>query len=991
MDQGVQIGVLGPIEVTRGGAAAPITSHKQCLLLVGLLVRPNPVSTDALVDVIWGEKPPASARSTLKTHVSNLRAALDPGTGTPVVVGHRNAYELVLDDEQVDAWRFEAIATRASSTARELRRALELWRGPALGDVRDESFAQAEAARLDELRLATVERCIDEELAQGRHAELVGELEVLTTSHPLRERLWGQRMRALYGAGRQAEALRACATLRATLREELGIDPSLEIQNLERRILNQDEEFSARQQARVSLSAQGIPTPVHEVIGREEELARLGALATHRLVVLTGAGGIGKTTLAFRAARRFEHRYADRSVVVDLAAAFDAQAVAAAFARAVSAPPTDDRTELVDHVSSWLAPRELLLVVDNCEHVLGAAADVVERILAAAPDVAVLATSREPLGIVGEIDHSVAPLPAPQETCDAADWKRWPALRLFAERACAARPSFNPDGSNVGAAARICTALDGLPLAIELAAARVAHLSPAQIAERLDDRFALLTAPGRRLERHQTLRGAVDWSYDLLDPDEQRLFARLAVFVGEFALEAVEGICAGDGNASRPIPVLDILGSLVRKSLVVAVDRGDVVRYRLLETLREYAGERLRQSGEWSTIRRRHCDWYLEWAESVPIDQAAWSTHVAMQFRREQANLRAALEAGVEDDRPEFVARLLAGTFSLWRQWGGSEIADCRRWLDFVFGREVEVDDTSVSACHMLAAFVARMTRVGEAVEEAVHATRAIERAPHPGWAACGYSTRAHCNGAFASQFGGRHVEDALRDVEAARALLPSLPRAWRIPVTWDLTLVYINLERFDDCRELATAVINDLDTLDPEYTVEELAVRAHLAIVLHLQGSLETASRAAAPAVEAIETDRLVGGWMTVQPRMGLALALAGAGAAEIERARRLAREALPRSATMTTSSNVSDFVITLAAIAGLEGDWERAATLFGAARRMGVGQPSPFRSPPGWAVYHHYNERTKTELGEETSRLAWKAGYEMTFEEAVALAVGV
>ena len=408
-----------------------------------------------------------------------------------------------------------------------------MWRGPPLSDLAFESFAQGEIARLEELRLAALERRFERDLADGRHADLIGQLTAALREHPLRERFTAQLMLALYRAGRQADALAAFQDARSRLVEELGLEPGEELKALQRRILEHDPALDLATRARRRTS---LPASPSSFVGRRRELEHLRELLQRRgprLLTLTGAGGTGKTRLALEIARRLEDGFADGACFVPLAAVGDGELVAPAIAQALGVRPGPGQS-IAEALKAFVRERDLLLILDNFEHLLDAA-PIVSELLAAAPELTVLATSRTYLNLYGESEYAVPPLGLEVE-----------AISLFAERARAARTDFAPTDGNAAAIAAICARLDGLPLAIELAAARIRTLSPAEILARLERRLELLTGGPRDVHaRQRTLRDTLRWSYDLLPAREQRLFARLGVFAGGWSARAADAVCGG--------------------------------------------------------------------------------------------------------------------------------------------------------------------------------------------------------------------------------------------------------------------------------------------------------------------------------------------------------------------------------------------------------------------------------------------------------------
>ncbi|HEX2781944.1 MAG TPA: BTAD domain-containing putative transcriptional regulator, partial [Ilumatobacteraceae bacterium] len=546
-----------------------------------------------------------------------------------------------------------------------------LWRGNALAEFVYEDFALAEVSRLSELRLAAVEERLDIELQLGRHRGVIGELEALVSAHALRERPRGLLMIALYRAGRQADALRTFQEGRHVLGEELGLDPGPELRRLEAAILAQDPSLDApttaagRGTAPWTEHRSTIPGSLTPLVGRDEEFRDLTRLFKEtRFITLVGPGGVGKTRLALEVARDQSEFLTYGACLVELAHVGDPAGVRAAIASALDLPDPSRLTEMI-------GKRDLLIVLDNCEHVIDTAAEVAEDLLRRCPELRLLATSREGLRVGGETIWAVPPL--------ATD----DAVQLFVARAQAAGAPLALSADLHAAVSEICVRLDGLPLAIELAAARTRAFPIHQISSRLNDRFRLLTGGSRTaLPRQQTLRAVVDWSYELLFDDEQRVFERLSVFPGGCDLATAEAVCADDTLDAADLA--DIIHTLVDKSLVIAVPTGDELRFTQLQTLAQYGREKLAERGDSERIRDAMAAHYGRLcAGSAPAfigdDQRAWLTAVD----REQDNLRGALEWAVANDDAE-TALTIAGGVS-WPHWLAGTAVEGKRWLDDAF------------------------------------------------------------------------------------------------------------------------------------------------------------------------------------------------------------------------------------------------------------------------------------------------------------------
>jgi predicted ATPase/DNA-binding SARP family transcriptional activator len=680
----IEFRVLGPIEAVRDGAPVPLGGPRQRALLGLLLVAaPRAVAVDILADELWRGEPPDAAAATIRAYVSKLRAAL--GAGGPITSGPAG-YALDVGPDQLDAARFERLANEGHDALRRgaptraatrLRASLELWRGPPFAGVSDEGALRLEAQRLEDVRLAALEDRIEADLGLGRHAELVDDLEVLVHDHPYRERLWRLLMLALYRAERQTDALAAYRRARTRLDDDLGLEPGEELQQLEQSILRHEVPVVHPPEERHNL-----PASVSSFIGRETELADIERLlGTRRLLTLSGVGGVGKTRLALEAARRARADSPDGVFLADLSAIADPVLVDRQIATALDIREQPDAS-LAEQLRERLRDADLLLVLDNCEHLRAACAEITGSLLASCPGLRVLATSREALGVAGEVEYPVSPLPVPPATADLEALRSSEAVRLFLARASEAQPRRSDDPGAFETAARICRDLDGLPLAIELAAARTKALSLEDIASRLDDRFQFLVS-WRRLSpaRHRTLRAAMDWSYELLSQDERSLLDRLSVFAGGFTLDAAAAVAVQRLDA----PAVDLVGRLVDASLVVPEERDGGMRYRLLETVRQYAAERLEERGETAVVRRAHSDHYLALAETVPTRGAAQSRGLR-QLDVEIDNLRSALELAGASGDVETELRFVACLWPYWHVRG--HLAEGRARLEDAIGRD---------------------------------------------------------------------------------------------------------------------------------------------------------------------------------------------------------------------------------------------------------------------------------------------------------------
>src|SRR5512132_1527143 len=552
--------ILGPLEVRdQAGNPIPIPGGRERALLAALLVHAGEViSVDRLIEDLWGQQPPVHATNALQAVVSRVRRALGPA-GQELLVTRAPGYVLAVEPDQLDAHRFEQLVAEgrrlaergAPGAGARFAQALALWQGPALADFAYQDFAQTEIARLEEARLAAQEDWIEAQLADGHHAQLVGELEQLVAANPLRERLRAQLMLALYRSGRQADALALYRQGRAVLDEELGLGPSPTLRQLEQASSTQDPTLTVAGRPG-SARRHNLPARLTSFVGRAGEQQQLGELlGQHRLVTLTGPGGVGKSSLAVEVGASLVDVQPAGVWLIELATLGDASALEEAMAatlgvRDAPRPGTVGAAgSISQRLTDFLCANELLLILDNCEHLVEPCARLAETLLRSAPGLRILATSRAALGIPGEAVWPTPPLQLPQATTPAELLPACDALRLFGERAAAACPGFALDREAAPVVAGICRRLDGLPLAIELAAARVRTLPLAELAVRLQNRFRLLTGGGRTaVARHRTLRATVEWSYGLLGERERLLFDRLSVFCGGWSLEAAEEVCS---------------------------------------------------------------------------------------------------------------------------------------------------------------------------------------------------------------------------------------------------------------------------------------------------------------------------------------------------------------------------------------------------------------------------------------------------------------
>jgi predicted ATPase/DNA-binding SARP family transcriptional activator len=749
----VRIGLLGAFDAwDDAGQPVQISGTRLRTLLTRLaLDQGHLVTTQSLVDAIWGERPPPGAGNALHSLVSRLRRAL-PSGDVVTVESLPGGYRLSAAGETTDVAEFERLAAEgrscreagnAGAAADRFAGALALWRGDPLADLADAPFAGPTIARLTELRLRTVAEHAELALAAvraGDHAigraggQLVADLQELALAHPLDERLAGLYLRALNADGRPAEALAAFEDLRRALAETLGTDPSPALRDLHTAILRGLPEpagsTAASPTPATSTTPTNLPAPATSFVGRERDLAQVRELlAGARLVTLVGPGGVGKTRLAAEVAAGWQAP--DGVWLAELAGITDPAEVFAAVCATLGLRPA------AEELASQLAGRQMLIVLDNCEHLLDACARLAHDLLGGCPAVRILATSREPLTTPGERVYPVAPLPVPPPAVGLGEAMDSPALRLFADRAAAAVFGFRLTAENLPAVAEICRRLDGLPLAIELACARLRTLPATELAARLDDRFRLLTGGSRAaLPRHQTLIAVVGWSWDLLTDAERTLARRLAVFAGGATPEAAEAVCADE--SLQPGAVVGLLGALADKSFAELRHAPDAPpRYRMLDTIRAYAEAALDEAGESGRLRRAHAAYFLGRAEAADSELrgSGQLAHLAW-LRAEPDNLRAALRYAVGYADAETAVRLVAALGWYWTMSGNH--AEAAGWLRETLALP-GADDAGRAPRNTLATAFAHdamhhlaIQDFGRGQRSAVRAAELAGDAPHP-------------------------------------------------------------------------------------------------------------------------------------------------------------------------------------------------------------------------------------------------------------------
>ena len=963
--------ILGPLEVHEAGRAIPIAEGRERALLAILLVHANePVSTDELIEELWGEHAPAAPRKGVQIQVSRLRKSF--GDCSTRVVTRPNGYLLHVEPGELDLDRCERLAQEGREAlasdnpgraADQLREALALWRGSSLADFAFDSFAQAEIGRLSELRLALLEDRIDADLGCGRHAELVGELETLIGEQPLRERLRRQLVLALYRSGRQAEALEAYQAARAMLDEELGLDPTPALRELEQAILTHDAGLQAPAAPAPLVSR--MPSPPTPTIGRDDDRDAIEELfhrADQRLVTLTGPGGVGKTRLAIDVARRLEPLYPDGAWLVSLAATAQGEHVPSAIAQALDVTPVRGESAMAA-CERFLGPKRGILVLDNFEHVLSAAS-LVSDLLIACPGLRVLATSREALQLQAEHRYAVSSLQvpedgAPEEVAQAT------AGALFVERAKTRDRAFKLTAANAEAVASVCRRVDGLPLALELAAARMTVLGPEELDARLAGAMdALGSGPRDAPARQRTLRATLEWSHRLLSAPEAAAFASFAAFAGGATVEAAEEVTGAD---------LEVLEGLVEKNLLLR-ESGRVL---MLETVRTYAGELLERDDRSSEVRLRHCRHFVAFAETAtPHLRTHSEPEWMLRLDAETDNFRAALDWALREGQPALAVRLAGRLRAYWEFRGAS--VEGGRWLRAA----IEAANDEVPLEDLARAFRAEVVMLEEqgswydaGGSKAVVRSTASE--------ALALSRRAGDPAGIADALLHLRGFDTSDDPERGRALaqeaLPYARKAGDERLIADaLSLRALSFRIVDVDAEIAEIAalyrkVGDVHGLASLYN--------NASYVAITQGSYE---RAAAYLDETFLAVERTGEPLRLMLALGN-LGLASLFMADLESAEARFAEEIRLCCEHGLSWLASEGIAGLAAVAVRQGEVERAARLLGAAESLA----NVVKDTAGIRLEQEFFLPARARIGETRWRAAYADGAALSFDEAVSLAL--
>ena len=997
----LRVRLLGPFQVWRVGLLRQprdwIDRKVQALFKILVAERGRTYSRDELLEFLWPDLSPKQGLNNLHVRVSQLRQLLEPRLRRGQ--GRKSAYILTIHEgyrfnPETDCWvdteafahrcqRAEALQAqgRFAETIEAYEAALRLYRGDFLEEDRYEEWTIPHRERWRETLLLSLAQLAECHARLGQYARALKRCRRVLELEPLRESVYCQKMLYHFLAGERSEALQtyqACARL---LKEQLQVEPASETFTLYGQILKGEIPgvkgvyplpFSP------APARHNLPQQLTSFIGRAREMLEVERLLSHsRLLTLTGVGGCGKTRLALQVVANLLAEYTNGVWWVDLAALSDPSRVPQTVASALGV--REERSPpLMEALMNYLQSKHLLLVLDNCEHLIEACAQLVQALLSSCPNLRILVTSREALGFAGEVVWPVPPLllPDPQRPLPLECFTQYDAICLFLERAVYSQSQFALTQQNASAVVQVCQRLDGLPLAIELAAGKLKALSVEQVAQRLDDRFQLLRGASRTaLPRHQTLQAMMDWSFQLLSKAEQVLLRRLAVFAGGFSLEALEAVCPGEGLEEHE--VVDLLMRLVDKSLVVVEERGGEVRYRLLETVRQYARGKLRGSGESKTLRDRHLDFFLRLGEEAEpklrgAEQIPWLN----QLKMEHDNLRAALEWSLEGRDTKAGLRLAKSLERFWEIHG--HVSEGREWLARVLDRAEASKATALQAMTLIAAsrlasLQDDLTAMSAFCEKSLRICQALGEKR-------GVADSLHYLG---------QVAFTQCDFVRARSLYEeSLAIRQELGDKWDIASSLNNLGNVALYqRDLAQA---------RSFYQESLAIRRELGDKAYIAGSLNNLGLVAFYQGDYMAARLLHEESLAILRELGANhgisqslhnLAEVAKAQGDYERATALYRENLTLWWEVG-NRNISYDLEGLATLASAQGQPERAARLFGAAEshREAMGTPLP---PVDRAEYECSVVAVRAQLDEEAFQGAWAQGRTMTVEQALEYAL--
>jgi len=959
--------LLGLFRVESERGPLPVPARKDQSLLTYLALHPQPSghTREKLAALLWGDSPDAQARGSLRTALKNLRQHLD----TQLLLADRETVQInPAFPLWVDAREFEAQVSSAPQSA------IALYRGELLADLYDD-WIVPERERYRELYLNALLQLTQAARAASDYARAIEYAHKLLAADPANERTHQHLMFCNLALGDRSAALQQYDACVRALQTELAVEPSRETTALYQWMKQ------ARSERR-SLAAQitNLPIPLSSFIGRQKEGTELKErITTTRLLTLTGAGGSGKTRLAIQVATDLIDQFHDGVWWVDLAPLIDEALVPHAVAQALGVREVPNQP-LREMLITFLHHKQLLLVLDNCEHLIAACAHLADDLLTHCASVRMLATSREVLGIVGEMVYHVPTmaLPTPQRLTLTDLLLEYEGIHLFVERACAVKSDFALTEQNAAAVLQICQRLDGLPLALELAAARTKVLTVEQIAERLNDRFNLLTQGSRTaLPRQQTLRATIDWSYDLLPEDMRMLFRRLSVFAGGFTLEAAEGVCSEESLAPRAL--LDRLARLVDRSLVKVEREGDNARYRMLETIREYASEKLDGSSEAEQVRRRHRDFFIAFAEQAePKLKSAKQFEWLDRLEVEHDNVRAAWECAIESDA-ELALKLASALLDFWLMRGNA--SEGRAWLAKLLPQTKPWGQTAkrahvLSAVGQLACSQQDFAAARSLLEEALPIARMAGDEKEIAFALLWLGRTAHRQ---------RDDQTAQGYTEECLTIYQGLQDQWGIAMAmFRLGGQAFYQGHYAQAEERGLKSLAKFQELGDKFMAGQ--VLNGFGELARLQGDYERAGKCYEESLEILRELRSRGA--LAAPSFNLAWVSLHRG--DHRKAKALFEESLNLYKEDGNKNAMTDCLSGFAAVLGMIGKPEQAARLFGAVEALleGIGMRGR-KDPSDQKEFDHYVAAIRAHLDEAAFANAWAEGRAMTLEQAIAYAL--
>lgn len=977
----LRLWLLGSFRLEREDAPVHLRTRKMELLLAYLVLHPGEQSREKIAALFWPDVPDAHARNSLRVALAQLRQDL----GSDLLLTDRTSLQINPDYPLwVDAFEFQARVKDFHSGSYARPPDLELYGDDLMNDFYDD-WIVAEREYLRALYLDALLRLTQQRRSHGEYTQAIELAQRVLRREPSNEAAHQHLMFCYAALGNQEAALKQYEQAARLLQTELDVEPAPET-----RALHEWIKQSAPRRRALTGSATNLPIPLTSFVGREKEIREINELiSTARLLTLTGAGGSGKTRLAIQVATELIVSFIDGVWWVELAPLMDESLVPHAVAHALGLQPQPDQPSL-DSLRNFLGAKKLLLALDNCEHLIMACAALAHQLLSTCPNLKLLATSREALGIAGEVSYRVPTLTVPERRAlTVSQLAHFEGVRLFIERARSIKSNFALTAENARAVAEISARLDGIPLALELAAARVNIVSVQEIATRLDDRFNLLTQGSRgALPRQQTLRATLDWSYDLLTPQEQNLFRRLSVFSGGFSFPAVRALSAEDKLESD---ALNLLARLVDKSLVVADTSHEDSRYDILETIREYASVKLRAAHEVEPIRNRHLDCFIEFANQAKLKlRGPEQARVLDQLRQEQPNCRAALNWALESSAIEKGLRLADALTQFWFQ---SDLSEGMSWLDKLLAAASPNIDASLRAW-ALADWGQFAEEAGDSaaarvrLEESLALLRELIATEQSGINEA--ALRDHQARLSNALFYLAMALRATREYAAIRALgdeALSLARAngdeWEIA---DALQGYGHIVySFGESRVVQAVYTESLARFRKLGDTQNIAsVLLNLGAVAHLEGNTLAAAEYL---TEALVLFRKIGSSLGITEAIS-DLAYASALLGNYHQAHQLAREGFQLSLRVGSKQAAVLNLITFGILALGEKDFGRGTRLFAAADTLGgaMGGYLKFINRP---TYQLNLQAARDVLSESTFAEEWAEGSAMSLDEALQYAL--